>query len=588
MLEFVVAEYRRRFDEVIGQVRARVVLDESDIARLTTTDPLERIGREVDRIIFNVARRLPAFENLKPGGAQLILDLHAPTTWPVENVGLGEQPKEVTAFYESYEQLLHRRVTPSVVPQIVTDMRRCVRLGAVARRRIWAMQPFTGAAMSSGLLDDFGFDFTLLKPDGQRIAGRGIWGKGQRSIIIHDASFPVATGDVIEHVLPNGNVERYDVTEARYQPAPAGSDLEHYEIKIRHSTARPVPATPTSVVHHNYVNHGVANAMGPNAIATGNTNNTTIAQPSPTQQPAAALVAPNDRAFALMALEEARQSKHEADGRLHPFVGAVVVRDGKVVGKAHRGEMGEGDHGEFTVLEKKLPDATLVGATVYVTLEPCTTRNHPKLCCAERLIERKVARVVIGMVDPDERIRGKGIRRLRDARIEIGFFPEDLASAVEELNRNWTRNVVGAHQPLPTGAKGGGPGQGGAGGAPGGGGGGGGADWGPGGDGGAAGELGGGGGGGGGGGPLHGGGGGSGGQGPGSGGGGGGGGVPLIAALTEVSRLSGIPLEELLKPMGIAPNDPTLLYGAKGGDGGSGGGPGGGGGGKGGGGEPTR
>lgn len=153
-------------------------------------------------------------------------------------------------------------------------------------------------------------------------------------------------------------------------------------------------------------------------------------------------IADHDRVFARMAIEEARKSKHE-DARPHPMVGAVVVRHGKVLGTAHRGELGLGEHGEYTLLEKKLGSETLVDATVYVTLEPCTTRNHPKLCCAARLLERRVGRVVIGMVDPDPRISGRGITMLRSGRVEIAHFPEDLAAEVEELNRHWVRGIRG-------------------------------------------------------------------------------------------------------------------------------------------------
>lgn len=148
--------------------------------------------------------------------------------------------------------------------------------------------------------------------------------------------------------------------------------------------------------------------------------------------------ATKDRQFMEMAIEEARKSKSE-DDRVHPRVGVVVVKDGRLLAAAHRGEF-SGCHAEYIALENKLPDSPIVGATVYTTLEPCTTRHHPKIPCASRLVERKVARVVIGMLDPNPSISGRGQRALRKARIATELFPHDLMEQIEELNREFTRS----------------------------------------------------------------------------------------------------------------------------------------------------
>jgi pyrimidine deaminase RibD-like protein len=116
----------------------------------------------------------------------------------------------------------------------------------------------------------------------------------------------------------------------------------------------------------------------------------------------------NERELMIRAIDEARRSRDEDDGRVHPRVGGVVVKGEEIIGAAHRGEQAPGEHAEFTCLEKKLRDHDLSSATVYTTLEPCTSRNDPKVPCAKRLVERRVDRVVIGMLDPNQEIRGPG------------------------------------------------------------------------------------------------------------------------------------------------------------------------------------
>jgi pyrimidine deaminase RibD-like protein len=142
-----------------------------------------------------------------------------------------------------------------------------------------------------------------------------------------------------------------------------------------------------------------------------------------------------DLKFMREAIAEAAKS-HGEDNRIHPKVGVVVVKDGIVLSKGFRGEpiagnQGSGRHAEYVAMEEKYSSTSLVGATVYTTLEPCTSRKHPKVPCADRLIERKVARVVIGMLDPNQNICGRGIRRLRDANRVAQLVPSVRALLAE-------------------------------------------------------------------------------------------------------------------------------------------------------------
>lgn len=144
-----------------------------------------------------------------------------------------------------------------------------------------------------------------------------------------------------------------------------------------------------------------------------------------------------DRKFCQAAIAEARKSVAE-DDRLHPKVGVVIVKDGKILATGYRGESGKGDHGEYGAL-KKLTPADVQGATAYTTLEPCSERKPPKKSCTDRLIEGKVARVVYGMGDKHESVYGHP--SLQEAGIAVATFPDDLMQELLDLNKEWTDSL---------------------------------------------------------------------------------------------------------------------------------------------------
>ncbi len=146
------------------------------------------------------------------------------------------------------------------------------------------------------------------------------------------------------------------------------------------------------------------------------------------------MITEKDREFMKLAIEEAARS--ERGSETDPKVGAVAVRDGNVIDLAHRGQMASGDHAEFTLLHKVLrsKDRTR-GATLYTTLEPCTTRSHDKMPCADWIVQKEIRRVVIGMLDPNPSICGRSFWRLYEAGIEIDFFPGEMTREIIELNR---------------------------------------------------------------------------------------------------------------------------------------------------------
>jgi hypothetical protein len=87
-------------------------------------------------------------------------------------------------------------------------------------------------------------------------------------------------------------------------------------------------------------------------------------------------------------------------------------------------------------------DRPLLGrATVYTTLEPCTpeVRSDPLTCCTELIRQAEVKKVFIGILDPNQGVRGKGLWELQERGIEVELFPPDLATEIRVLNGAFIR-----------------------------------------------------------------------------------------------------------------------------------------------------
>nr|WP_051039926.1 bifunctional diaminohydroxyphosphoribosylaminopyrimidine deaminase/5-amino-6-(5-phosphoribosylamino)uracil reductase RibD [Synechococcus sp. PCC 7336] len=119
----------------------------------------------------------------------------------------------------------------------------------------------------------------------------------------------------------------------------------------------------------------------------------------------------------------------------NPMVGAVVVREGRCVGKGFHPKPGE-PHAEIFALREAGDLAA--GATLYVNLEPCnhTGRTPP---CTDALLKADIARVVAGMVDPNPLVAGKGIACLRQADVEVAVGVEE--SACRHLNEAFVHSI---------------------------------------------------------------------------------------------------------------------------------------------------
>ena len=120
-----------------------------------------------------------------------------------------------------------------------------------------------------------------------------------------------------------------------------------------------------------------------------------------------------DQDYMKRAIELAK--KGEGWTNPNPMVGAVIVKNGRIIGKGYHKKCGE-LHAERNAIASLTESAE--GATIYVTLEPCCHYGKTPPC-TEAIIEQKIKRVVIGSRDPNPKVSGKGIKMLQEAGIEV-------------------------------------------------------------------------------------------------------------------------------------------------------------------------
>ena len=120
-----------------------------------------------------------------------------------------------------------------------------------------------------------------------------------------------------------------------------------------------------------------------------------------------------DQEYMLRAIQLAK--KGEGWTNPNPMVGAVIVKDGKIIGEGYHKKYGE-LHAERNAIASLTESAE--GAVIYVTLEPCC--HHGKTPpCTEAIIEQKIRKVVIGSRDPNPKVAGKGVQMLREAGVTV-------------------------------------------------------------------------------------------------------------------------------------------------------------------------
>ena len=149
----------------------------------------------------------------------------------------------------------------------------------------------------------------------------------------------------------------------------------------------------------------------------------------------------DENALMAKAIEVMKKSISEPreDNDIPPKVGAVMWKPDGTVDTAYRGEMRDGDHAEYTLLDRKNRQGALDGCKLFATLEPCgpEARNPPKLGCAVRIVKARIKEVWVGCQDPHPKVAGKGIQYLENNGVTVRLFPDNLQDEIEAENKEF-------------------------------------------------------------------------------------------------------------------------------------------------------
>lgn len=140
--------------------------------------------------------------------------------------------------------------------------------------------------------------------------------------------------------------------------------------------------------------------------------------------------------LAIQVMEKSIQESRR-DRKASPLVGTVLCMPNGSIETAYRGELRDGDHAEYTLLERKQHGTKLDGSVLFSTLEPCApgARAHPKLSCAERIVLARIKEVWVGIEDPDPKVDRKGITYLQQNGVTVHLFNSDLQKVIRDKNK---------------------------------------------------------------------------------------------------------------------------------------------------------